>query len=40
MAKGFTKSANQKVSGIKIKRDAPAKKVMEGKDLRSGKRMK
>lgn len=38
--KGFTKSANQKVKAKKIVRDAPAKRVIAGTDLRAKKATK
>ena len=37
MAKGFSKSANQKIAPNKMDRDMPAKKVIAGPDLRANK---
>ena len=37
MARGFTKEANQVVQADSVTRTSPAKKVIEGADLRASK---
>jgi hypothetical protein len=38
MARGFSKQSNQVVKADSVEKTAPAKKVIEGNDLRTGKK--